>query len=413
MTLLAGVFIIFISKFLGFFRDVALAFCYGSGELSQLFIVSFLIVYTLPQTLMNAFHIVFSKYYHNSMKRSEREKFISVVFTSVVILSIIILSICLYFSSSIMMIFHIKMTFYVDMFMCALPAILISSLLLSIIRNEGYFVFYTLLSSLYVFLVFFIFAGYILGLYLLPISFLSIFYLQLFLAFLFVRFFLKIRIKFYITIKRSGLVFINSVIITLLIYSSDTINLFFDRLLASHLSARSVVNVVYGSNLTMTLLSVYSIVLSSYFFPRVNKLDLMERASYINKLVKVVGCVGILASITMYLFSQTIVDILYLHGSFSFSDAKETVLMIKGLSFSVVFIMVFYTFAMYFYSKGKNKRILIVTSFTCLVKVCLSYIFLYNLGILALGLGTTIASSLGLFILMFMYYREYSYDKRV
>jgi len=170
-----------------------------------------------------------------------------------------------------------------------------------------------------------------------------------------------------------------------------------ERFIASSLETGTIAALTYAYRLSQFPLWVFIAAITTFILPIISfhleKNDFVSLKRDLSKsLVLVIGCSGLI-SLVFVLFSEQIIKLLFLRGSFTMNSVKLTSVILKGYGLSIMGQSLYVFCTRYYIAQGKMKAPLIIGLVGCCLNIVLLVILVPLLGAGGLGIAVAISST--------------------
>ncbi len=412
----------FISRILGLFRDVVIAYFFGAGYFTDAFFVAFRIPNLLRRLfgeggISAAFIPVYSDSIVNKSKE-QSEDLLMTVFTILFIILLLLSLIGVIFSSFFVTITapgfigkHLEYNLTVFLTRIMFPYIILIGLtaffagILNVYGSYGPGAFYPiilnivlilsaiLLRSFFHFKIISLAIGVIIGGILQLSS--QLYYIK----------YKKIKLGFRFNIKNKDVKTVFKLLTpSLLGMAVIQLNLLFDTLLASFLPVGSISYLYYADRLYQFPLGVFAIALQTAIFPvmsasfaRQNNEEIRHSFNFATSLM---FFIIIPSSIGLILLKSQLVDLIYMHGLFNSFDAKQTASVLLFFIIGLWASALLKTVVPVFYSMKDTKTPVNAAIYALIINIVLAVILMKILGVDGLALASSISLIFNYFFLL-------------
>lgn len=238
----------------------------------------------------------------------------------------------------------------------------------------------------------FVVLSHFFGIKLLPIGNVIAFFTQAF----FLRCFSRCHHSWRINFNDKYLKIMIQTIIPVIIGTSvNQINRVIDQTLASHVLKGGIAYLNYGNRVLGVIEGVVVLTFISYIFPRMP--EFVHQANYEKLFEKVKSWLIILefvivpCTILFCVYSDNIIDLLFLRGAFNQLDALYTSEVLFYYSLMLPMYAVRELISRVFYANGDTKLPMINSAVGVAINVVLSIVLAFTIGFKGLPIGTTVA----------------------
>ncbi len=412
--------IIFISKALGFVRDIVLASVFGTTVLTDLFQAIFSLPSLLFSSIGNALSFVNIPdltYYLNHGTREERNRYLANLYAQVALGAALICLLGIVFAPALTRLIVPGMYAEVYSLAVLLTRIMIPTLLFvtltyitaGVLQVHGYFLLSAAISIPFNFLIIaslllkgqdIVFLGYVT-----TIGWLLQFLIQL-------PVLIKEKYSLPVTIdwKNKHTVNMFKHLLPILLGNSLLqLCLIADRSFGTHLDEGTTAALGFGSTLFITITGVFIIALSTVIFPRISKYcmdsDYGMLRSILRYSFKILVFILLPYLLLVIAYSQDIIALLYERGAFNAASTRLTATAFLCYSFAVGGYACQEIFNRVYYALKKFKTPMYASLLCLLLHLVLNLLLFKQLGIAGLALSTSAALMLYALIMGLMVYR--------
>ncbi|WP_214694327.1 murein biosynthesis integral membrane protein MurJ [Exiguobacterium sp. s160] len=413
-----------ISKVLGFFRDIVLAFSFGASTTSDIYLISL----TIPEVLFAFVAVGISTSYIpiiNLIENKHGEKrvieFTNSLINSLIVIATIIIMLTVIFTEQIIIVFA-------SGFQGAVleTAILYTRItVISIYFSGVIYVYKSLLQfknihvisaslgiPLNIIIIFSILGASKFDEIYLPFGFVLAVLLQLIILSIFVyknKYYYQPKVNFRDKyLKR--MMFLSLPIIMGL--SINQINILVDRTLASQIVEGGIAALNYANKLNVFVQGIFIITISNLIYPSISKMALKKNFIGFNKVINdsISNVLIILAPSTVIfmLFSYEIIELLFGYGAF---DEKAIILTSEALFYYSLGMIGFglrEVLSRGFYAFEDTKTPMKNAAISVAINILLNFVLSKYMGLNGLALATSISASIGTILLYFSFKKSYS-----
>jgi len=413
--------IIFISKLLGFLRDVVFASIFGTTILTDLFQLIFSFpgyLFTSIGTALSSVNIPDLTYYINSRTREERDRYLSNLFAQISLWASLLCLLGIVFAPLLTRVIAPGLNDEVIDLAVLLTRIMIPTLLFvsltyvaaGVLQVHGHFLLSSSISipfnllviaSLLIKGVDIVFLGYIT-----TIGWL----LQFFIQFPVLwkekyHFFWRIDFKNEHTMlmfKQLGPILLGNSLLQLC--------LIIDRSFASHLEEGTIGALGFGSNLFVTITSVFIVAMSTVIFPRLSQYcldnDKARIRSLLSNIFKILLFILLPYLILVVCYHREIISLVYERGAFTSESTSMSSIAFLGYSFAVVGYACQEIFNRVYYALKKFTVPMRVSMLCIFLKLLLDFLLFRTAGIIGISLSTAFCLLLYALIMSILLHRE-------
>ena len=413
--------VIFMSKVLGFLRDISIAYFFGTTILSDLF----LLIFSFPGYLFASIGMALSSvnipdltYYIKSRTREERDRYLSNLFAQITLWATILCLAGIIFAPAITGLIAPGLKSDVIGLAVQLTRIMIPTLLFvsltyvatGVLQVHGYFLLSSAISIPFNLLI--ILCLYLKGNDIIFLGYVTT--LGWFLQFLIqvpVLWKEKYRFFFRIDFKDEHTVLMFKQLLPILLGNSLLqLCLIIDRSFATHLEEGTAGALGYGSNLFVTITSVFIVAMSTVIFPRLSQYCLEKDYSRIRYLLsnifKILLFILLPYLILVIFYHQEIVSLVYEHGAFTSKSTSISSLAFLGYSFAVMGYACQEIFNRVYYALKKFKIPMQVSIFCIGLKLLLDFLSFRTAGIIGISVSTAVCMLIYAVIMGILLHRE-------
>ena len=181
--------------------------------------------------------------------------------------------------------------------------------------------------------------------------------------------------------------------------SMSSINSFVDKTMASSLSEGSIAALNYAYLLNTMIMSVTIMILSTIIYPRLTKLNSMERYESFNDMLKtginLVILVAMPCSIGALVFSDEIIQLVYGRGAFDDMAARMTGSAFFYYSMGLVFTSLNRFLTKVFYSLRNMKSPMVYSAVGVAINLSFNLLLVRFMGLKGIALSTSISAFFG------------------
>lgn len=413
--------IIFFSKILGFLRDIMIASVFGTTVLTDMFQV----VFSLPSllfasigTALSAVNIPDLTYFIKNRSKEERDRYLSNLFAQITLWATLLCVVGIIFAPTVTRVIAPGFSGKVMGITIALTRVMIPTLLFvsltyvatGVLQVHGHFLLSSMISipfNLVIILALVVKGADIMFLgYITTLGWLLQFLIQL-------PVIIKEKYHFYFRIDFKDEQTVNTfkqLIPILLGNSLLQLCLIIDRTFATHLDEGTTAALSFGSNLFVTVTSVFIVAMSTVVFPRLSQycmeLDYARIRLMLVNIFKILLFILVPYLILVVTYHQEIISLVYQRGAFTSKSTAMTSLAFLCYSFAVIGYACQEIFNRVYYALKKFK-IPMTASLVCIViKVILDLIFFQSAGIMGISTSTAVCLLLYAIIMSVLVSRE-------
>lgn len=395
--------VIFVSKLLGFGRDIVFASIFGTTILTDLFQLVFSFPGYLFSSIGNALssvNIPDLTYYLNHRTQEERNRYLSNLFAHITLWATLLCVAGIVFAPALTSLFAPGLSDDVFGLAVLLTRIMIPTLLFvsltyvaaGVLQVHGYFLLSSSISIPFNLLV--IVALLLRGEDIILLGYVTT--LGWFLQFLIqvpVLFKEKYRFYWQIDFKNEHTVLMFKQLAPILLGNSLLqLCLIIDRSFATHLDVGTTAALAFGSNLFVTVTSIFIVAMSTVVFPRLSQYcldgDNARIRALLGNIFKILLFILLPYLVLVVFYNREIITLVYQRGAFTDRSTGITALAFLGYSFAVVGYACQEIFNRVYYAL-KKFAIPMRVSLGCLaLKLGLDYLLFRSLGIAGIA-GST------------------------
>lgn len=396
--------IIFLSKLLGFARDIFFAGVFGTTVIADIFQVIFSfpsLLFSSIGTALSSVNIPNLTWFTSAKTREERNQYMSNLMAHVTVWSTIVTVAGIIFAPTISSLIAPGVSSSVDHFAITLTRIMMPTLIFvnltyltaGILQVHGYFMRSAAISIPFNLLI--ILALYLRGDDIVILSYVTtIGWLLQFLVQVPVLKREKYALPRFIRHGGQAFVSLRQLVPVLLGNSLLQLCLILDRTFATHLGEGSAAALSFGGNLFVTITSVFIVAMSTVVFPRLSKYCLDEDFDSIRALLatifKILLFILVPYLILVVVYNQEIISLVYERGAFTSESTRVTSQAFLFYSFAVIGYACQEIFNRVFYALKKFQLPMIV-SLVCLAVNIAGNQLLVGYGIAGVSISTAVA----------------------
>lgn len=413
--------IIFFSKLLGFLRDIVFASVFGTTILTDIYQV----IFSLPSLLFASIGTALSsvnipdltKFITNRTKE-ERDRYLSNLFAQITLWATLLCIAGIIFAPTITRIIAPGISGDIVNIAVILTRIMIPTLLFvsltyvatGVLQVHGYFLISATISIPFNVVIIaslilkgddLIFLGYIT-----TVGWLLQFLIQL-------PVIIKEKYHFFwrIDFKDEQIVNLFKQLIPILLGNSVLqLCLIIDRSFATHLDEGTTAALAFGSNLFITVTSVFIVAMSSVVFPKLSKycldLDYARIRLLLANIFKILIFILVPYLVLVVTYHQEIIGLVYERGAFTSKSTSMTSMAFLFYSFAVIGYACQEIFNRVYYALKKFKIPMTVSMLCITIKVILDLILFRSAGIIGISASTAFCLLLYAIIMSFLVSRE-------
>ena len=406
--------LLFCSKILGFFREILLAYKFGTSYVVDAYTISI----ALPSVVFTIFASGFSQSYVPVFARivdsKEKKMFFSNVLTILLIMSFIICAFCFAFSENIVTImapgFDSKtrdLTIkFVKIIAFVFPSMTTFNLISAHLSSKEDFVMSNFCDSIVVNIVIIcsILFVNIHNLFILPIGYaLSMCLSTMLLIFYSIKT-KKLLYKPYIKFKNYSWKLLCSMAIPLgLSLLVNQLNTVIDRIFSSTLGEGITSSLNYADKVQSIFLTLTTSIFLTVCYPRINKYfandNKKEGIYYIKKAISIAIYTSAILVAILIFYSEPVIKILFENGKFNANSTIMTASCLMCYSLGIPFYALREILTKTLAANKKQNLILKNTIISVVCNVLLNYLFINNLGYKGLALATSISGLISFLLL--------------
>jgi len=413
--------VIFISKVLGFARDIVFASIFGTTILTDLFQLIFSFpgyLFTSIGTALSSVNIPDLTYYINSKTREERDLYLSNLFAQITLWATLLCLAGIVFAPAITKLIAPGLSGDAVGLAVLLTRIMIPTLLFvsltyvaaGVLQVHSYFLLSSSISIPFNLLVIIslllkgediIFLGYVttLGWFLQFLIQLPVLVKE------------KYRFFFRIDFKNEHTVLMFKQLAPILLGNSLLqLCLIIDRSFATHLETGTTAALAFGSNLFVTVTSIFIVAMSTVVFPRLSQycLDADDKRirALLSTIFKILIFILLPYLVLVLFYHQEIISLVYERGAFTDKSTSMTALAFLGYSFGVAGYACQEIFNRVYYALKKFKVPMLVSMLCIVVKLVLDFLLFRTAGIIGISASTAVCLLLYAIIMGVLLHRE-------
>ncbi len=396
--------VIFISKILGFFRDIVFASIFGTTVITDAFQVIFSfpsLLFSSVGTALSSVNIPDLTYYLNNRSREERNRYIANLYAQLCLWATLLAIVGIIFAPALSKFIAPGLEGHVAQIATVLTQIMMPTLLFvsltyvtaGILQVHGYFLLSATISIPFNLLIIIsllcrgediIFLGYVT-----TIGWLLQFIVQLPVL---VR--EKYRFFFILDFKNEHTLNMFRQLIPILLGNSLLqLCLIVDRSFGTHLEEGTAAALAFGSNLFVTVTSIFIVAMATVVFPRLSKycldLDFEHIRSMMSNIFKILLFILLPYLLLVACYHQEIIALVYERGAFTSKSTSMTSLAFLFYSFAVLGYACQEIFNRVFYALKKFKVPMIVSLVCLCLNFFLNMFFFRSSGITGISISTT------------------------
>ncbi len=409
------------SKLLGFARDVVFASIFGTTILTDLFQLIFSFpgyLFASVGTALSSVNIPDLTYYLNSKTREERNLYLSNLFAQITLWATLLCLLGIMFAPAITGLIAPGLSEDVVDLAVLLTRIMIPTLLFvsltyvaaGVLQVHNYFLLSSSISIPYNILVVssllikgedIIFLGYVttLGWFLQFLIQVPVLFKEKY------KFFLRIDFK-----NEHTVLMFKQLLPILLGNSLLQLCLIIDRSFATHLEPGTTAALAFGSNLFVTITSIFIVAMSTVVFPRLSQYcldgDTAGIRSLLNNIFKILLFILLPYIVLVLVYNQEIIALVYERGAFTGKSTDMTALAFLGYSFAVVGYACQEIFNRVYYALKRFKIPMLVSMLCIGLKLLLDFWLFETSGIIGISASTAFCLLLYAIIMALLLRRE-------
>jgi putative peptidoglycan lipid II flippase len=186
--------------------------------------------------------------------------------------------------------------------------------------------------------------------------------------------------------------------------------LIIDRSFATHLEAGTTAALAFGSNLFVTITSIFIVAMSTVVFPRLSQYcldgDTVQIRLLLQNIFKILMFILIPYLVLVVFYNQNIISLVYQRGAFTNKSTSITALAFLGYSFAVMGYACQEIFNRVYYALRKFKIPMQVSIFCIGLKLLLDFMFFRTAGIVGISVSTAVCMLIYALIMGFFLHRE-------
>lgn len=405
-----------ISKILGFLRDVALSYFYGTSNISDAYIISLTIPNTIFLFIAAGFSTIYIPTFTNVLKQDgekEAQKYTSNVLNIFLTLCSVFIIISLLFTNQLVNVFasgfkqetvNLAVQFTrISLFSIYFTAILY--ILRSYLQTYNNYIIPALIGfPMNIIIVFSIYLSYNSSVLILSIGYVIGVASQvlLLIPFVFKNGF-KYSLTFDITNKHiKKMAYVSLPVI--LGVSINQINVIVDRTLASNIIEGGVSALYYANILNGIVLGIFVISITTVLYPKISKMssekNVKQLSNIISKSMRIINIIVIPASFISIIFAEEIIRVLFGRGQFG---EEAIMLTSQALIFYSVGLLGFgqrEILTKVYFSLQDTKTPMINAAIAVIINIILNIILSKYMGISGLAFATSISATIGSILLL-------------
>jgi integral membrane protein MviN len=412
---------IFISKVIGFARDIVFAWIFGTSVLTDLFQVVFSFpgyLFASVGTALSSVNIPDLTYFINNRSREERNVYLSNLFAQITLWATLLSVIGIVFAPLLTRLIAPGVSGDAENLAVLLTRIMIPTLLFvsltyvaaGVLQVHGYFLVSSSISIPFNILVIgcllvngndIILLGYVT-----TIGWFLQFLIQ-------VPVLIKEKYRFYLRInfKDEHTVLLFKGLIPILLGNSLLqLCLIIDRCFAYQLEAGTTAALSFGSNLFVTVTSIFIVAMSTVVFPRLSQYCLDGDKDRIRALLQTIFKILIFILlpylVLVVFYNHDIVSLVYERGAFTEHSTAITALAFLGYSFAVAGYACQEIFNRVYYALRKFKIPAQVSLFCLVLKVVLDMLLFKTAGIAGISVSTAVCLLVYALVMGILLHRE-------
>jgi len=397
--------VIFMSKVLGFLRDISFAYFFGTTFLSDLF----QLIFSLPSLLFSSIGTALSSvnipdltYYINSRTREERDRYLSNLFAQITLWATILSLVGIIFAPAITSLIAPGAKSDVVDLAVLLTRIMIPTLLFvsltyvaaGVLQVHGHFLISSAISIPFNLLIIIflyikgndiIFLGYVttLGWFLQFLIQVPVLWKEKY------RFFWRLDFK-----DQHTILMFKQLLPILLGNSLLQLCLIIDRSFSYHLEEGTTAALGYGSTLFVTVTSIFIVAMSTVVFPRLSQYCLdgnnLRIRILLQNIFRILLFILIPYLVLVVSYHHAIVSLIYERGVFTDKSTSITSLAFLGYSFAVIGYACQEIFNRVYYALKKFKIPMQVSILCIVLKLLLDLILFRTAGIIGISVSTAV-----------------------
>jgi len=418
LSIIIVMMVTFLTRGLGFAREMLVAYKFGASSFSDAFITSL----TIPDILVNGFGVSICTMYIPLFIKCEKEDYdIAKKFNSTI--SVLLLGLALFF----IFIFEFFPSFMLKLFASGFSdeslgyAISLSRIMIfssvPILLAQQYKAFfqvkdkYSIAIILSAVINIFIILGIVVSTpetsYILAI--LSLFgNLLYFLIMLIISFKLGFRYSKNISFKNMYIkrmfVGIGPIILANLV---NELNQVIDRNFASNLGVGSVSYINYSSKIVYLILAMIGLAISGFYYPKLVSDDCEERNTLIINLNSMISLIVVPITIFVFIFAKSIVSVLFEHGNFGNVEVEYTSSCLRFYCLAIFSYNINAIWVSIFNSELDTIKPGIISLFVLVLNIILNFVLMKYLQNDGLALATSISILIADILLITLYKQKH------
>ena len=406
-----------LSKFIGFFRELVMGYCYGASVHSDAYFTAYDIPKVLFSIIATAIATTFIPLYYKAKEERGEEgaiEFTNNIVSITLIVGIIISIVAFIFMNYLVNIFAIgfkgealkETVLFARIMLLGYIFSGLSSIMSSYLQSNGEFFIPGITGIPYnIIVIASMFASaYTKNIYILPIG-ASLGLLSQYLIQIPKSKGFGYRLKFSINLKDKYIKEMCILVLPVLISVSVTqINTVVDRTLASTLAVGSMSSLNYSNKLMGFFIGLFITTISIVIYPQLSNLSNREDKSEFNDLIKksinIVFILIVPIALVCIVLARPIIRVLFMRGAFDINAVRLTSWALIFYSVGMIGLAGRTVITKIYYSIGDTKTPMINSTFAVLLNIALSLILIHPLKNGGLALATSISYILSMIILL-------------
>lgn len=396
-----------VSKCIGFLREMVMASYYGASYVTDAYVMASTILSVLFGGILAAVSIAYLPIYSDITEKkgeAEGDRFTSSVINALLVITVLISLIGILFSDIIVSLFASGFTgetaqlasFYIKILFSYVIFSSTAGILDSYLQYKGYFLpqiisgYFVSIGTIAAIIVsactsyYYLACGLLIG------------YGLRFLCIWLVAKRKNYRHSYQLGSRENISLILTLALPTYIGSSMYNINSFVDKTMASPLSEGSIAALNYAYLLNNMIMSVTIIILSTIIYPKLTKLNSMERYDSYNTMLKtglnLVVLIAMPCSLGAMVFSNEMIQLVYGRGAFDDIAVQMTSSAFFYYSIGLVFTALNKFLTKVFYSLRNMKSPMFYSAASVVINICLNLVFIRYMGLKGIALSTSIAS---------------------
>ncbi|MEA4924836.1 MAG: murein biosynthesis integral membrane protein MurJ [Syntrophomonadaceae bacterium] len=413
--------VIFISKVIGFARDIVFASIFGTAVLADLFQVIFSFpgyLFASVGTALSSFNIPDLTYFINNRTREERNQYLSNLFAQITLWATLLSLLGIVFAPALTRLIAPGISGEAEELAVLLTRIMIPTLLFvsltyvaaGVLQVHGYFLLSSSISVPFNILIIgsLLLKGddiVLLG-YVTTIGWLLQFLIQT-PVLIKEKYHFSLRINF----KDEHTVLLFKGLIPILLGNSLLqLCLIIDRSFAYNLDVGTTSALAFGSNLFITVTSIFIVAMSTVVFPRLSQYcmdgDMARIRMLLQNIFKILLFILLPYLLLVIFYNHEIVSLVYERGAFTGKSTDTTALAFLGYSFAVLGYACQEIFNRVYYALKKFKIPAQVSILCLMLKLLLDLLLFRTAGIAGISISTAVCLLVYALVMGVLLHRE-------